>query len=156
MSTTSDEGSGPLIEISLRTELSRAGLIALRQRIDDLLEGLPENPPAQTPGSEAELAEKKARAAWDRLGTTTRDYLAACARLAGAGKGFSIDDVATEMGVEHSKALAYHRNVMRTAATAEPRDVALITSSRNAGRTQLSITKTVSSALLKLANQGTE
>jgi hypothetical protein len=45
---------------------------------------------------------------------------------------------------------------MRTAATAEPRDVALITSSRNAGRTQLSMTKTVSSALLKLANQGTE
>jgi hypothetical protein len=156
MTTSRLEGSGPPIKISLRTELSRAGLIALRERIDDLLEGLPEAPPAPTPGSEADLAEEKARSAWDRLGTTTRDYLAACARLASGGKGFSIDDVATEMGVEHRKALAYHRNVMRTAATAEPLDVRLITSSRNAGRTQLSMTKTVSSALLELANQGTE
>lgn len=65
--------------------------------------GAPETPPAQTPGSEAELAEQKARAAWDRLGTTTRDYLAACARLAVDGNGFSIDDVAAEMGPEHSK-----------------------------------------------------
>jgi hypothetical protein len=58
------------------------------------------------------------------------------------------------MGASHSKALAYHRNVMRTAGTTKPESTALITSTRSAGRTQLSMSKAVSHTLLSLTTHG--
>jgi hypothetical protein len=163
MSTPRIDGGEPSIEITIRTELNRPALLALRERIDQLLEGaLAEAPPEPPADAATEVADQgaresaKANAAWERLSGNTRQYLAACAELAGRQETFSIVDVAAEMDASHSKVLAYHRNVMRTAAAVEPESTALITSTRSAGRTQLSMSKAASQTLLRLATQGRE
>jgi hypothetical protein len=153
-----EDGQVP-VQITITTDLSREGLIALRDRIDQFLEGMPapkSDEPAPTRATQVARDHVKASSSWERLSENTRDYLAACARLAQREDTFSIEDVAAEMGLEHPTVLAYHRNVMRTAAGAEPADWPLITSTRHAGRTQLSMTKGVAMKLLKLANHGGE
>jgi hypothetical protein len=157
------DGAEPTIEITIRTELTRPALLAVRERIDQLLEGAfaeasPEPPADAESEATTALARQtaKANAAWERLSGNTREYLAACALLATRQNTFSIDDVATEMGQSPKTVAAYHRNVMRTAAAAEPESTRLITSTRSAGRTHLSMNTAVSKRLLELATQGRE
>jgi len=150
------------VQITLSTELTRVGLTALRDRIDQLLDALPLDLPVQlsdeppSPARQVASDRVKANSSWERLSGNTRDYLAACARVALREETFSVEDVAGEMGAERATALAYHRNVMRTAASAEPASWPLISSHRTAGRTQLSMTKGVAKSLIKLADKGKE
>jgi hypothetical protein len=154
----------PRIELTIRTELSRPALLALRDRIDELLDGLAADSPVTPADPEKEeLAQVeretlKANASWERLSGNTRHYLAACARLASQRETFTVEDVAAESGLSHSTALALHRNVMRTSATTEPQSTRLITSHRSAGRTHLGMSKAASSRVRKLADpdQGRE
>jgi hypothetical protein len=151
------------VQITLSAEWTREGLAALRDRIHLLLEALPSELPvdasAEPPSPARQVAwdRVKANSSWERLSDNTRDYLVACARVALREDTFSVEDVASEMGVEdHATVLAYHRNVMRTARTAEPADWPLISSSRAGGRTQLSMTKGVATSLVGLAEPGKE
>ena len=149
------EGADVPIEMTLRTELSRKGLIALRQRIDELLEHLPEDVGGPATRSEGERAADKATATWQRLGAdSTRSYLVACARLAQDGDDFTIEDVAAATGESRPKVMAYHRNISRSAGAAEPRDVAIITSRKAGGRTRLSMSQSVSRTILSLSQGG--
>ena len=98
-----EDGQVP-VQITITTELSREGLIALRDRIDQLLEGMPtpkSDEPAPSPARQVARDVVKANSSWERLSENTRDYLAACARLAQREEAFSIEDVAAEMGLEH-------------------------------------------------------
>ena len=150
------------IQITLTTPWSRVGLLALRDRIDGLLEALPtddldhvdEEP--TTPAARIARDHVKAASSWERLSGNTRDYLAACARVAERSETFSVEDVAAEMGVDRATVLAYHRNVMRTAANAEPASWPLITSSRSGGQTRLSMSKGVALKLRKLQDERIE
>jgi hypothetical protein len=150
---SSDE---PLLEITIRTEFNRPALLALRDQLDELLEGL--DAPFSSADSPREKAARlaretvKANSSWERLSGNTRQYLAACARIAKDDETFTIDDVADAMGLSHATVLALHRNVMRTSATAEPPTTPLITSRRTGGRTELSMSKPVSIRLLQLAD----
>jgi hypothetical protein len=115
---------------------------------------LSDEPPS--PARQVASDRVKANSSWERLSGNTRDYLAACARVALREETFSVEDVAAEMGAERATALAYHRNVMRTAAAAEPASWPLISSRRAAGRTQLSMTKGVAKSVIRLADKGKE
>jgi hypothetical protein len=150
------------VQITLSAEWTREGLTALRDRIDQLLDASPIDTPIQeaaaptSPARQVSWDRVKANSSWERLSGNTRNYLVACARVALRADPFSVEDVASEMGEEHSTVLAYHRNVMRTAAASEPADWPLISSRRAAGSTQLSMTKGVATSLIKRAEQGEE
>jgi hypothetical protein len=146
------------VEITIRTQLSRSGLLAVRDRIEELLDGLgtaspPHSDPETEEAARVERETLKADASWERLSDSTRQYLVACARLASQRDTFTVEDVVGEMGEKQATVLALHRNVMRTSATAEPQDTPLITSHRSAGRTQLSMSHAVRDRLLRLAEQ---
>ena len=156
------EDPGVPIEITLSTHWTREGLVALRDRIDDLLAALPIEQPVDaaaelpTPARQVAWDRVKASSSWERLSGNTRGYLVACARVARRDGTFSVEDIAAEMGKEHATVLAYHRNVMRTARGAEPADWPLISSNRAGGLTRLSMTKGVATTLIELAEQGAE
>jgi hypothetical protein len=138
------------VQITLTTELSRAGLLSVRRRIDELLEQMPDRPADLQPVSDDEAAAAKARATWQRLGakSQSRKYLLACARQPG---DFTIEEIASEMHEAHPQVLAYHRNVSRSSAAAEPRDVDLISTHRQGGLTRLSLAKAARDAILDLS-----
>ncbi len=150
------------VQITLSAEWTREGLIALRDRIDYLVEALPNeaavDAAVEPPSPARQIARDrvKANSSWERLSDNTRRYLAACARVALRDGAVSVEDVAAEMDEDHATVLAYHRNVMRTARSAEPADWPLITSNRAGARTQLSMTQGVATALISLAEKGKE
>jgi hypothetical protein len=131
-------------EVTLTAEFSRQGLAELRDRIDELLVGVSSaNSPVDSDLPEPQRAEMKVSALWERLGEKSRDYLLACARRP-ANEEFSLDELSQSLALEVGTVKAFHRNVSRSAADVEPKELELFKRLRetvsDGGRTK-SVTK---------------
>ncbi len=151
MTSTEPQRPTDRVELTLTTEFSRPGLLALRQRIDDLLGAAPSG--SSEAAAPTEQQAEKARAVWNRLGveSPTRTYLAACAERSTTAADFTIEDIAHAMGMEPATVQAHHRNAARSAATAVPADVPILQSRRIGGQTRLSMPDAVRDEILQLA-----
>jgi hypothetical protein len=156
MTTEATEASALAVpQITFTVEFSQDGLLDLQRRLSDLLGTGPaaDVEAAPTESEMAAAAASKARALWDRLGESLRDYLAAAATLDGE---FTVDDVVTAMNLGEDGARlvkAYHRNVARSAAVTEPRDVPILESRREGNRTKLRMSEPARSAITALAQE---
>jgi hypothetical protein len=105
----------PPVELTLKTEFSRVGLIELRDRIDELLAGMPATA-SESRASTQDLATLKITELRQRLGKNSWPYLLACANSFNDDAWFTLDEVAAVMSRPVSAIRAYHRNVGRSEA----------------------------------------
>jgi hypothetical protein len=110
------------IKIQIEGELTRDGLLRLRQEIDALLESIgdgprpvhgPALPPSAAADDEQELAYRKVGALWERLGLKTRTFLSTCS-LRPAGQEFTFEDLAAELNESVATVKSWHRNLSRS------------------------------------------
>lgn len=143
--------AAPPIQASISVELSRAGLTQLRGQIDELLSALADA--SATADEIAATSADKTQAVWAKLGTSSREYLLACASF---DEPFTLDQVVDVMGLDRSdidRVRAYHRNVSRSAGLTDPRGTPLMTGRRRGARTQLTMASDVRASIQQLAKQ---
>jgi hypothetical protein len=115
MTVDFDDSAAPAgLAFTVTVPFSRAGLLELRRRIDELLGQVP----SDLAGGDdlEERADQKAAAIARRLGGTSWDFLLASAAAARSGREFTLEEIADQLGPEHpiGKVKAYHRNVSRS------------------------------------------
>jgi hypothetical protein len=142
----------PQPQLTVTTELSRRGLMALRERLDELLRAGTTQGVADGNGrSDEEVAEGTVRDLWRRLGETSRRYLCAAAE-ASMDDEFVLDDIAARMSVDVQQVKAYHRNVARSAAQVSP-DRGIFDSRREGTRTRLRMPPQVRTAVIAISKE---
>ena len=100
--------------IHIEAELSRKGLLELREQIDALLgdNGGPANP--FTVKVRQREADSKIQSLWARVGDNARRFLATAAVTWPEGAWFSINDVAELLEVSPKTVRSWHRNLGRS------------------------------------------
>ena len=100
--------------ITIEAELSRDGLMAVRDAIDDLIASLG-FPPGGTSSSKVrqQRADKKVSEVWARVGGKLKRFLATTAQEFGDDE-FTMDDAASVLQVTPQTVRSWHRNLGRT------------------------------------------
>lgn len=100
--------------ITLQAVLTREGLLEVRDAIDALLEGVGHSDASPPQMTLQARADAKVGQVWARVGPNIKRFLATAAQLTADGRGFTMNDIAVDLGRDPKTVRSWHRNLGRT------------------------------------------
>jgi hypothetical protein len=103
-------------KVTIEAELTRDGLLRVRDSIDRLLGNLGEDGSTNPvfAGLRRKQADRKVGEVWGRIGDNTKKFLATAAVNWPDGGEFTMEDVADALNVSPKTVRSWHRNLGRT------------------------------------------
>jgi len=96
---------------TMQGELSRDGLEAARDQLDELLRALTHDP---APNGAGPLMDRKVRALYGRMGQTTWEFVHGCAEKFEPGSEFTFENLAQRFGQDVGTVKSWHRSASKS------------------------------------------